>query len=99
MSAQGNTAWIWQDVYLLGTERAAVGMAQSLMGTATFGDQGRSFRAIDPGGLDMAWAAGDLELVAVKGDMVVYVECMMDTYDNFDPQIICTALAERWTAG
>ena len=31
--------------------------------------------------------------------MVVYVECMMDTYDNFDPQLICAALAERWAAG
>ena len=57
-------------MYLLGTERAAVGMAQSLMGTATFGDQGRSFRAIDPGGLDMAWAAGELEALLASGVVV-----------------------------
>ena len=94
MSAQGNTAWIWQDVYLLGTERAAVGMAQSLMGTAVFGDQGRSFRAIDPGGLDMAWAAGDLELVAVKGRLAAHITYIGDGF--WDPAAICGALEEKW---
>ena len=94
MSAQGNTAWIWQDVYLLGTERAAVGMAQSLMGTATFGDQGRSFRAIDPGGLDMAWAAGELELVAVKGRLAAHITYIGDGF--WDPAAICGALEEKW---
>ena len=70
------------------------GLAQSLMGTATFGDQGRSFRAIDPGGLDMAWAAGELELVAVKGRLAAHITYIGDGF--WDPAAICGALEEKW---
>ena len=72
----------------------AVGMAQSLMGTAVFGDQGRSFRPIDPGGLDMAWAAGELELVAVKGRLAAHITYIGDGF--WDPAAICGALEEKW---
>ena len=92
-AGHGSMVWIWQDVYLLRTERAAADMAQALMGTATFGDGGRSFHGIDPGGLDGAWTTGELELVAVKGRMAAYI-----TYvgDGFDPAAICRALERRW---
>lgn len=93
-AGQGSTAWIWQDVYLLGTERAAVSMAQALMGTAAFGDRGRSFQPIDPEGLDMAWTSGELEVVAVKGRLAAYVTYVGDGFG--DPAAICRALAAKW---
>ncbi len=48
-------------------------------------------------GLDAAWVSHRHELVAVKGNMAARVTYLPS--DNFDPQLICAALAERWTAG
>lgn len=95
----GGTAWMYQYVYRLRFPGMADRLARALMEDSVFARDADDYHPVEAPGLDRAWATGGLELVAVKGDMVVYVECMMDTYDNFDPQLICASLAERWAAG
>lgn len=92
----GGQAWMYQYVYRLRFPGMADRLAWALMEDSVFARDADSFRRIEAPGLDEAWATDGLELVAVKGDLVVYIECMMDTYDNFDPQTICAALADRW---
>lgn len=93
-SGGGNVTYLFQDVYRLEAGGDAMGLAQAMMETATFGDRGRSFTALDPGGLDGAWTTGVLELVAVKGPLAAYV-----TYigDDFNPAALCRALEAKWT--
>lgn len=92
-SGGGETTWVFQDVYRLRRGRDARSLAQALMETAAFADQGRSFTAIDPEGLDGAWTTNRLELVAVKGDLAAYVVYIGD---GFDPAALCRALAAKW---
>ena len=63
-----------------------------------FARGGEDFRAVEAPGLDAAWTARDMELVAVRGDLVLRVEALLEPLDRFDPQEICAALAERWAA-
>lgn len=91
-------AWMYQYVYRLRFPGMAVKLARALMEDSVFARDADSYHQIKAPGLDGAWATDGLELVAVKGDLVVYIECMMDTYDNFDPQVICAALTDRWAA-
>lgn len=93
----GRQAWMYQYVYRLRFPGMADRLARALMEDSVFARDADSYRQIEAPGLDEVWATDGLELVAVKGNMVVYIECMMDGYDNFDPQTICAALAECWT--
>lgn len=94
----GNQAWMYQYIYHLHFPGIANRLAWALREDAVFAQNADSFRRIEAPGLDAAWTTGGLELVAVKGDMAVYIECMMETYEKFDPQAICAALADRWAA-
>lgn len=91
-------AWMYQYVYRLRFPGMAAKLARALMEDSVFARDADSYHQIKAPGLDGAWATDGLELVAVRENMVVYIECMMDTYDNFNPQTICAALADRWAA-
>lgn len=94
----GNQAWMYQYIYHLRFPGMADKLARALMEDSVFARDADSYRRIEAPGLDAAWATEGLELVAVKGDMVSYIECMMETYEKFDPQTVCAALADRWAA-
>ncbi len=88
--------WMRQNVYRLRFPGMADRLAWALMEDSVFVRDRDAFYDLDAPGLDGAWATKGLELVAVKGDMVAYVEFLADSYDGFDPVPICAALAERW---
>ncbi|MCI8419525.1 MAG: DUF2812 domain-containing protein [Oscillospiraceae bacterium] len=85
--------WIYQDVYRLRDPSMAEALAQALMTDATFGGE---FRRLEIEGLDAAWATEGLEILAVKGELVACITYLPDSYDSFDPQALCTALAQKW---
>lgn len=95
--AQNNRqVWMRQYVYRLRFPGMADKLAWALMEDSVFVRDRDSFHDLDVPGLDAAWTTGGLELVAVKGDLVVYVEFLASGYEEFDPLPICEALAERW---
>lgn len=96
--AQNNRqVWMCQHVYQLRFPGMADTLAWALMEGSAFVRDRESFYELDVPGLDGAWAAERLELVAVKGNMVVYVEFLASgSGEDFDPLPICEALAERW---
>lgn len=83
---------LYQDVYRLRFPSMADWVAEALMGTATLSGR-EDFRPLEVPGLDRAWA-GRQEVLAVKGDMAAYATFL--PYDDFDPQALCQALAEKW---
>lgn len=85
--------WIYQDIYRLRDGRMAMGLARALLEAATFGG---NFTPVQTEGLDAAWTTHGMEVVAVKGNMAAYITYLGGSYDNFDPQAICAALAEVW---
>lgn len=89
--------WMRQYVYRLRFPGMADRLARALMEDSVFARDRESFYALDVPGLDAAWATKGLELVAVKGNMVAYVEFLASgSGKDFDPLPICGALAERW---
>lgn len=83
-----------QDVYRLGSAEKAMEFARTLMVDSTFGQSEEAFELIEIPGLDGAWAADRLEVVAVKGRYAAYI-----TYiggNEWDPMGILNAVAERW---
>ena len=83
-----------QDVYRLGSAEKAMEFARTLMVDSTFGQSEEAFEPIEIPGLDGAWAADRLEVVAVKGRYAAYI-----TYiggNEWDPMGILNAVAERW---
>ncbi len=96
--AGGRQVWMRQSVYRLRFPGMAEALARALMEDAVFARGGEDFRAVEAPGLDAAWTARDMELVAVRGDLVLRVEALLEPLDRFDPQEICAALAERWAA-
>ena len=72
-----------------------VAVAEGLMNAARLGGQG-SFSPLEAEGLDAAWTNSRLELVAVKGNLVISITYMPGSPDDFDPLALCEALAERW---
>lgn len=93
----GGDPQMYQDVYCLRFPAMANWLADALMRSANFGDGGRNFAPVESDGVDAAWASR-LEVVAVKGPYVAYVTYLPDTQRDFDPQALCAALAEKWTA-
>ena len=97
LPAQNNKqVWMYQHVYQLRFPGMADRLAWALMEDSVFARSAESFYELEVPGLDRAWTTGGLELVAVKGNMVAYVEFLGSGYDGFDPLPICEALAERW---
>lgn len=88
---------LYQDAYRLRFPAMSDWLAEALLDAATLSRR-EDFRPLEVPGLDRAWA-GRNEVVAVKGDMAAYVTLL--PYDDFDPQALCQALAEKWadTAG
>ena len=87
---------LYQDVYRLRCPAMADWLAEALMNTASLSRQ-ENFQPMEAPGLDAVWVSHRHDLVAVKGNMVARVTYLPS--DNFDPQLICAALAECWTAG
>ena len=100
--AQDNRqVWMRQNVYKLRFPDMADKLAWALMEDSVFVRDRDAFYDLDVPGLDGAWATNGLELVAMKGDLVVYVEFLASGTPNgvervFDPLPICEALAETW---
>ena len=83
-----------QEVYRLGSAEMAMEFAKTLMVNSTFGQSEEAFHSVEVPGLDGAWAADRLEVVAVKGRYAAYI-----TYiggNEWDPMGILNAVAERW---
>lgn len=90
---EGETVWMYQDVYRLRFPGMADALAQALMDTAVFREE---FVPMEMEGLDAAWTTGRFEVVAVKGDLVAYVDGMGAADGDFNPQAVCAALTEMW---
>lgn len=90
---EGELVWMRQDVYRLRLPGMADTVAQAMMDTATFREE---FSPIEADGLDAAWTTGRFEVVAVKGNLVAYVDGLGAADGDFDPQAVCAALAALW---
>ncbi len=67
----GSNQWLYQEVYRIKGGVKPETVAEMVKRSAIFANnESRPFTEIAVDGLDMAWYAGDLECVAVKGDMV-----------------------------
>lgn len=60
--------WLTQEVYLLEDARMVHRLAEALMVNSTFAQDG--FTPVEIPGLDGAYAAGDMECIAIKGNRV-----------------------------
>ena len=90
---EGETAWMYQDVYRLRFPGMADALAQALMDTAVFGGE---FVPMEVDGLDAAWTTGLFEVVAIKENIVAYVDGLGAADGDFDPQAVCAALKAKW---
>ncbi len=89
--------WMYQDVYRLRWPADPMDFARALMETATFARSAEDFTPVEAEELDAAWLCGDLELIAVRGDRVIYVEYMTHGQrDDGHLRAMLPALAERW---
>ena len=92
-----DTVWVYQDIYQLHSPQAAKRFVQKLMCNATFARSPDDFKPVEINGLDEAWLCGDLEALAVKGDMV----CRMDYSSRSvqsDLSAMLKTLAAHWNA-
>lgn len=94
----GQQIWMYQHVYRLRCPTMAERLAWALMEDSVFARSAALFRELEAPGLDRAWTTGEMEVVAVRGNWVVYAECRADANSAFAPENICAALAERWDA-
>lgn len=89
--------WMRQYVYRLRFPGMADTLAWALMEDSVFARDRESFHDLDVPGLDAAWTTKGLELVAMRGNLVAYVEFLASgSGEDFDPLPICEALAELW---
>ena len=91
-------AWMYQDVYRLNPRVDRERFIRGLMGDSTFARGAESYRAVEIAGLEGAWIFGDLECVAVKGDLAAYVTVLTswpETEETLERAL--QALAERWS--
>ena len=68
--------------------------AGTLMVDSTFGQSEEAFEPIEIPGLDGAWAADRLEVVAVKGCYAAYIVYIEG--NAWEPENLLSAVAERW---
>ena len=95
---EGGDAWMYQDVYRLSPRVDRERFIRGLMGDSTFARGAESYRAVEIAGLEGAWVSGDLECVAVKGDLAAYVTVLTswpETEETLERAL--QALAERWS--
>ena len=95
---EGGDAWMYQDVYRLSPRVDREMFVRSLMENSTFARGAESYRAVEIAGLEGAWVSGDLECVAVKGDLAAYVTVLTswpETEETLERAL--QALAERWS--
>jgi len=98
----GNQRQVWmrQEVYRLRFPGLVPKLAWALREDAVLARSAESFHPLEVPGLDAAWATDGLELVAVKGNLIAYVEFLSSGMGGeFDPVPICEALAARWAEG
>lgn len=88
-------ASLFQHVYRMRSPAAARDFTRVLMDTSAFGERAEDFTPLEAAGLDAAWTSRGLDIVAVKGEMAVYLTYISSSR-GFDPQAILTALAARW---
>lgn len=94
----GGQTWMYQDAYRLRWPADPMDFARTLMDTATFARSAADFTPVEAEGLDAAWLCGDLELIAVKGDMVIYVDYQSHGQrDDSHLRALLPVLAERWS--
>ena len=96
---ENSGAWMYQDVYRLRRPDMAEGFAYVLMDSATFARSAESFTPVDIEGLDGAWVCGDLEAVAVRGNLAAYITYMAPGGED-DRHLLAAleALAGRWAS-
>ncbi len=77
----GNNRWLYQEIYRIKGGVKPETVAEMAKRSAIFANnENRPFTETTVDGLDMAWYAGDLECVAVKGDMVgIFTSTFKDT--------------------
>ena len=90
-------ASLFQSVYRMHSPAAARNFIRALMDTSSFGERAENFTPVEAAGLDAAWTSRGMDLVAVKGKLVVYLTYISSS-GGFDAQEILTALAARWAA-
>ena len=77
----------------------AEGFAYVLMDSATFARSAERFTPVDIEGLDGAWVCGDLEAVAVRGNLAAYITYMVPGGEDSRHLLAALeALAGRWAA-
>ena len=94
---EGEQVWMYQDVYRLRLPPLAAPMARALMETAVFARSREEFKPVEVPGLDAAWVCGNLEAVAVRGNLVAHLEYPADSPEELTD--LLAALAERWGEG
>lgn len=92
-------SWMYQDVYRLRLEALAIPLARALLADSVFARSPEEYSAVDVPGLDAAWVCGELEAVAVRGNLVAHLEFLQSGEGALDPLAALEALAERWGAG
>ena len=97
--AQGDDgeSWMYQDVYRLSPRADRKVFVRSLMEDATFARGPENFREVTVAGLEGAWISGDLECIAVKGDLAAYVTVLGSGRETEETLLAALrALAECW---
>lgn len=92
-------SWMYQDVYRLRLEALAMPLARALLADSVFARSPAEYGAVDVPGLDAAWVCGELEAVAVRGNLVAHLELLQSGGGALDPLAALEALAARWGAG
>ena len=96
---ENSGAWMYQDVYRLRRPDMAEGFAYVLMDSATFARSAKRFTPVDIEGLDGAWVCGDLEAVAVRGNLAAYITYMAPGGEDSRHLLAALeALAARWAS-
>ena len=94
---EGGSNWMYQDVYRLSSLVDREMFVRSLMENSTFARSPSSFREVTVEGLERAWVAGDLECMAVKGDLAAYVTVLKAGQETGETlELALHALAECW---
>ena len=88
-----------QDVSRLRLEALAMPLARALLADSVFARSPAEYGAVDVPGLDAAWVCGELEAVAVRGNLVAHLELLQSGGGALDPLAALEALAARWGAG
>lgn len=96
-STELRQVWMYQYVYRLRFPGMGEALARALMEDSVFAQSAERFQAIQVPGLDAAWTA-DMELVAVRGNLVAYAEVLATGSKAVDLEAVLAALAERWDA-